>query len=152
MTVIIDNFRGNWGRLSNFWQQIITIEGLTYNSSEAAYQAFKALDKEDRTLFLALRPAEAKKLGRSLLMRSDWNEVKYDTMKMILRIKFSEPRLRDFLLSTGDIPLIEGNTWHDNQWGDCHCGRKACEIKGKNMLGKVLMEVRKELKENDDNN
>ena len=151
MSVTIDSFRGHWRCLSNFLRRQITVEGLTYDSSEAAYQSFK-VDKEDRTLFLEIEPGAAKKLGRALHMRSDWNEVKDDIMKMILRIKFSEPDLKAILLSTGDIPLIEGNTWHDNQWGDCHCGRKACDVKGKNMLGEALMEVRKELKENDDNN
>jgi predicted NAD-dependent protein-ADP-ribosyltransferase YbiA (DUF1768 family) len=61
-----------------------------------------------------------------------------------LRLKFQDPKLRAMLLATGNEELIEGNTWHDNTWGDCSCD--ACkDIEGKNMLGKLLMKVRDEL-------
>ena len=64
-----------------------------------------------------------------------------------LRKKFANPELRDLLLATGDEELVEGNYWHDNEWGNCTCPR--CKnIPGKNKLGKLLMQVREEIKNN----
>ena len=42
------------------------------------------------------------------------------------------------LLATGKATLVEGNSWGDTFWG-------VCRGKGKNMLGKILMRVRKRL-------
>lgn len=65
----------------------------------------------------------------------------------ILKTKFSDDDLKARLLLTGDKKLIEGNTWHDNFWGDCTC--KKCEtVERKNTLGKLLMKLRDELREN----
>ena len=63
--------------------------------------------------------------------------------------KFRQNRdARQILLSTNDAILIEGNTWHDNTWGDCSCGdRPECKKPGLNLLGKALMLVRKELQD-----
>jgi ribA/ribD-fused uncharacterized protein len=64
---------------------------------------------------------------------------------MCLRLKFTQnPELRRRLLDTGDAVLVEGNTWHDNYWGTCTF-RRCSKTKGKNMLGKLLMQVRQEL-------
>jgi predicted NAD-dependent protein-ADP-ribosyltransferase YbiA (DUF1768 family) len=56
------------------------------------------------------------------------------------------PHLRAALLATGDAELEEGNWWHDNTWGNCKCER-CCGVEGYNMLGNILMKVRKELRE-----
>jgi predicted NAD-dependent protein-ADP-ribosyltransferase YbiA (DUF1768 family) len=64
-----------------------------------------------------------------------------------LRLKFAIPELAEKLLATGDAELIEGTTWHDNTWGNCSCPQ--CEnIPGENRLGKLLMQVREEIKNN----
>ena len=68
-------------------------------------------------------------------------QVKDKVMLNFLRIKFMNAELRDKLLETGDSVLIEGNTWHDNYWGNCSCA-KCKDIEGKNMLGRLLMQVR----------
>jgi ribA/ribD-fused uncharacterized protein len=72
-------------------------------------------------------------------MRDDWNDIKIDVMRDLLQEKFSDDDLRELLLATGDAELIEGNTWNDYFWG-------VCLGEGQNWLGKLLMEVRKELK------
>ena len=89
-----------------------------------------------------MQPAEAKKEGKKINLRSDWETVKVDIMREIIRIKFSgNADLRIKLLKTGDAELIEGNNWHDNFWGDCSCER--CKnITGENMFGNLLMEYR----------
>ena len=66
-------------------------------------------------------------------------------MKKLLKQKFSNTEFRNFLLSTGDLYIEEGNYWHDNFWGNCYC-KKCIEIEGINKLGKLVMEIRDELK------
>lgn len=63
-------------------------------------------------------------------------------MEEILRMKFTQnTKLRKRLLATRNERLVEGNTWHDNFWGECYCPH--CENKvGLNHLGKLLMEIR----------
>jgi len=64
---------------------------------------------------------------------------------MIVKLKFAQnPDLRKKLLATGTEELVEGNTWHDNYWGDCSCP-ECKNIKGRNQLGITLMRVRKEM-------
>jgi predicted NAD-dependent protein-ADP-ribosyltransferase YbiA (DUF1768 family) len=53
-----------------------------------------------------------------------------------------DDELARLLCATGDIPLVEQNTWHDNYWGDCRCGRPSCGEPGKNYLGGILMAAR----------
>jgi ribA/ribD-fused uncharacterized protein len=76
--------------------------------------------------------------------RDDWDEVKTKVMLDVVRIKFSNPILRKMLLETGEEELVEGNHWHDNFWGSCRCEK--CGSSGQNMLGKILMQVRTEIK------
>ena len=92
-------------------------------------------------------PGKAKYLGRTVKMRPDWEQVKEDIMLTGLREKFKNPELREKLLDTGYSILIEGNYWHDNEWGDCYC--ENCQSKfGKNKLGRLLMLVREEIRNN----
>jgi hypothetical protein len=84
-------------------------------------------------------PGKAKREGRGVQLRSDWEDVKYDIMKELVKLKFiTHAHLRKELLETGDKYLEETNSWHDHVWG-------VCQGKGLNWLGKILMEVREEL-------
>ena len=95
---------------------------------------------EQRKNFLGLDPSSAKRKGRRVKLRDDWEEVKDQIMYEIVLNKFSQnEELRKKLIATGDEYLTEGNTWHDTYWG-------VCNGKGKNKLGKILMQVREELK------
>ena len=95
---------------------------------------------EQRKNFLGLDPSSAKRKGRRVKLRDDWEEVKDQIMYEIVLNKFSQnEELRKKLIATGDEYLEEGNTWHDTYWG-------VCNGKGKNKLGKILMQVREELK------
>ena len=73
------------------------------------------------------------------MLRSDWEDVKFDVMKEIVILKFINPNLKEKLLATKDAELIEGNTWNDRCWG-------VCDGVGQNNLGRILMEVRELLK------
>ncbi|MBU1213444.1 MAG: NADAR family protein [Alphaproteobacteria bacterium] len=131
--------------LSNFYPCTIHYEGDIYTSTEHAYQAAKTLLRPERDVIRnCTNPGQSKRLGRRITLRPDWEEIKLSVMEDLLRRKFYGERLRERLLSTGDRPLIEGNTWHDNFWGDCSCPRCA-KIPGKNHLGKLLMQIRSEL-------
>ncbi len=149
-TPAIDRFDGTkhtW--MSNFYLAPIEYEGLTYPSSEHAYQAAKTTDENLRKLFTDpfMTPAKSKKVGRSLELRPNWDDIKAKIMLDIVRLKFlAHKDLRDKLVATGRAELVEGNTWHDNFFGDCRC-QNCDDIEGKNWLGKILMQVRSEIVE-----
>lgn len=131
---------------SNFHLVNINFKGLSFTSSEAAWQAQKAISEEIKRSFQNLSPSQAKKLGRQINLRSDWEEVKYNLMVEVCYAKFSQHQgLKAILLSTGQEELVENTTgWHDNIWGNCECP-ECKNIQGQNLLGKALMEVRKKL-------
>lgn len=136
----IDKFTGDYYFLSNFFECDVEYLGLTYRSSEAAYQAAKCKNPNERLAFLWLTPSMAKRYGKMVEIRPDWDEVKKRIMRDIVYLKFSQwPDLREKLLATGEAELIEGNTWGDTYWG-------VCNGVGENNLGKILMEVRREFR------
>lgn len=135
----IDKFRGEHYYLSNFSGYPVTYEGLTFLNNEAAFQAMKVVDPEKRVQFINLSPKEAKRKGRHVKLRGDWERVKETIMYDVVKAKFTQnEQIKRKLIDTGDALLIEGNTWNDTIWG-------MCNGIGQNKLGKVLMKVRKEL-------
>lgn len=87
-------------------------------------------------------PLIAKQIGRRERgLPANWDDIAYDTMNEVLHVKFSNPELAEKLLATGDAYLEEGNTWHDNRWGNCTC-EKCRAIDAQNWLGKILMGIR----------
>lgn len=140
----INYFREEYDFLSNFYPSKVMFEGITYYNSEAAYQAQKCRNPEDRMKFARLASDEAKRLGQTVEMRPDWEQVKCSLMEQIVREKFTQnPTLAQALLDTGEKPLKEGNYWKDLYWGvDLQSGE------GENHLGKILMALRDELRKN----
>jgi ribA/ribD-fused uncharacterized protein len=137
---VIDRFDGEHRFLSNFFVHELRWNGVTWPNAEHAFQAAKTLDpQEAATVHAAPTPGKAKKLGRRVTLRSDWDSVKLPIMKSILEAKFAVPELRERLLATGHAELIEGNTWGDQFWG-------VCDDIGHNWLGKLLMMLRNELR------
>jgi ribA/ribD-fused uncharacterized protein len=139
MSTPICEFVGDYRFLSNFWPVIVTLDGRQYSTVEHAYQAAKTLNPLQREYIReAPTPGNAKRRGRSIDLRTDWEEIKLTVMLALLRQKFDRPDLREALLQTGDAELIEGNTWGDCFWG-------VCRGKGRNHLGRLLMQVRSEI-------
>lgn len=138
----IDSFRGEYYFLSNFFPAEVTYNGLTYQNNEAAFQAQKTYSKEERIKFTTLEPRDAKRRGRRVRLRKDWEQVKDRIMEEIVRAKFSQnEELKEQFLATGDAQLVEGNRWNDRYLGvDIRSGV------GENHLGKILMKVRSELR------
>lgn len=143
---MIDRFDGEYAFLSNYSASPFTANGVVFPTMEHYFQAMKATNQEDLLeIANAPTPGQAKRLGRQIQLRADWEGIKDKVMLTGLRKKFANPELRNLLLATGDEELIEGTTWHDNEWGNCTCPR--CKnILGKNKLGKLLMQVREEIK------
>jgi ribA/ribD-fused uncharacterized protein len=118
---------------------------------EREYQACKTLDPEYAAQVLACTkpfgPGGAKQTGTAAPLRTDWEEVKFQVMAHFVLQKFLDhPELAQRLLATEDNLIVEGNSWHDNTWGDCHCGRKECTVTGRNWLGHILMSTREALR------
>ena len=142
---MIDDFKApEHAFLSNMYPCLIRWEGLLFKCSEAAYMAAKCSDPAERQRFVGLDGYKAKRQGRMVVLRRDWNAVRVAIMGDILRLKFpSDMRdanspLTDMLLRTGDEELVDGNTWGDTFWG-------VCNGVGQNTLGKLLMARRSEL-------
>jgi ribA/ribD-fused uncharacterized protein len=142
MSERIDRFEGTWYFLSNFSASPVEMDGLIYPTVEHAYQAAKTFNTNNRVkIQKALTPGLAKKLGRKVPMRSDWDDVKISIMENLIEKKFAPgTKLASDLLLTMDAELIEGNWWNDTFWG-------VCNSKGHNHLGKILMKRRASLKE-----
>lgn len=145
---MINEFKGKNYFLSNFFNFDVVVDEVKYKNNEAAFQAakIKSLTQTDglkgvtRKSFSELQPNEAKRLGRQVKLRIDWEDVKDSVMLECVRSKFSQEPLRQRLIDTGSEELIEGNTWNDRYWGvDLRSGS------GENKLGKILMQVREEL-------
>lgn len=132
----ISSFRDEYYFLSNFYKAPVTYNGLTYRNNEAAYQAQKTMDENERKHFCFMNASEAKKTGRHVILRKDWENVKIGIMHELVEAKFRQnPDLAEKLLATGDMYLEEGNTWGDRTWG-------VVNGVGANNLGRILMEIR----------
>jgi len=122
--------------LSNMYSTPIKTLGYTFECAESAFQAHKNLHKGYVHQFAGLNGYEAKRLGRTVPLRSDWPETKLAVMAHILALKFPPGHpLSAKLVDTGNARLIEGNTWNDAYWG-------VCNGKGHNHLGELLMKRR----------
>lgn len=144
----ISSFRGCYRFLSNFYQYPFEYKGLTYPNAEAAFQAQKCMNEADKVKYtLVKNPVVAKRMGKKEPdLPADWESLSVEIMKDILKAKFSVPELAKMLIATGDDYLEEGNRWHDNKWGHCVC-EKCQSIKARNLLGNMLMDIRRELSE-----
>lgn len=140
--VNIGPFTGTHAYLSNFYRSPVEYDGLMYPTSEHAFQAHKSLDPRVRAYIAdVITPREAKRAGRKIKVRSDWERVKVGIMEQIVEAKFRQSIELSFkLAATGGADLVEYNTWRDTYWGVCN-GR------GRNELGKCLMRVRERLRE-----
>lgn len=139
----ITSFSGEYTFLSNFYPCAVLFEGETYPSVEHAFQAAKTMDPKKREIIRqAPTPGKAKRMGRRVELRLDWEKNKIDIMHSLLRQKFQVPELRQRLLATEDALLVEGNAWGDVFWGCIWTGKS---WRGSNWLGSLLMQVRSEL-------
>lgn len=132
-----------YGEFSNFSPHPIDLKRRRWPTVEHYFQAQKFAGTEHEEAIRRLNsPMIAARMGRNraLPLRADWEAVKDDVMQEALRAKFMQhPKLKSLLLSTGSAELVE-HTKNDRYWADGGDGS------GKNRLGKLLMELREELK------
>lgn len=144
MNMAINEFQGDYRFLSNFFVgEPLRVLGMTFMTSEHMYQALKTIDPvEVKAVLSCQSPGEAKRLGKSLTLREDWDSIKDRAMELCIGHKFaSNPKLTEKLLDTGSTFLLEGNTWHDNYWGACSCTNCGYDD-WQNKLGYTLMRYR----------
>ena len=128
-------FRDKYWFLSNMYPCSVKVGDHTYKCAEAAFQAQKCFDEDIKKQFETLDGFSAKKLGRTVTLRHDWEKVKDSIMYVVVRCKFQQhPDLLEQLKEIKE-PLQEDNDWHDTYWG-------VCNGVGQNKLGKILFLVR----------
>jgi len=137
---MIKEFQGSKRWLSNFTPCWVFLDGVAYPSTENAYQAAKTVVKNERKPFVGMTAGQAKRAGKKVTIRDDWDEVKLEVMEDLTRQKYTQEPFKSKLLGTGDREIQEGNRWGDTFWGICN-GR------GSNHLGVIIMKIRSELRE-----
>lgn len=147
MTATINEFKGQYAFLSNFFQSPVdmvppfpSLTPFRYATAEHAYQAGKAVTREDHDRVAgAASPGDAKRIGRRITARPDWDTHRVAVMTKVVEAKFAYgTELAARLVSTGEAELVEGNYWGDEFWG-------VCKGRGQNMLGTILMAHRRHL-------
>ena len=143
MTIYFYSIREKYGCFSNFSPHGFELDNLYWSTSEHYFQAQKFPQTQDAEQIRFVKtPKEAAKMGRERTrsLRRDWQQVKDDIMRKAVLRKFeTHADIQQILLDTGDAEIIE-NSPIDSYWG---CGKDGS---GKNMLGKILMEVREILR------
>ena len=141
-----------------FFKRNFVYDNIMYTSTEQAFQHRKAREAKDmnkfREIIFNAEPRTQKFLGQRVsdLNEDEWNKIKLSCMKDILLAKYTRTihqDLRKQLMNTGDrtiaeangrdydftigLPITHKDVINPNAW------------RGKNHLGKLLMEVRQEL-------
>ena len=135
----ITEFSGEYRWLSNFYPCVLYYNYQKFLNSEAAYQCQKCANEEDKAQFSFLKAGPAKRMGRAIEVRSDWNDIKVQEMEEITFLKYMQNKeLREKLIATFPEDIIEGNRWGDTFWG-------VCDQVGANVLGQILMNLREDI-------
>jgi ribA/ribD-fused uncharacterized protein len=139
---MIKEFQGEFRWLSNFTQVAIELDGRMFYSVEHAYMSAKSDDEEWKDFCEnTFSAGQVKKASRNITLVGNWEDIKVDIMKECIDKKFNQPFFKAKLLATGDSFIQEGNMWNDKFWGVC-----LKTGKGKNILGKLIMDKRESLK------
>lgn len=156
-----DGFLGFYTKdspLSNFNAAPVTVGSVQFETSEHAYQHMKATLAGDperaERITKASSPGKAKRIGEEVIPSSELQSVWLSTLTSIMEnvcvLKFQQNEIaRQYLMSTGNLELVEAST--DSIWG---CGVSINDHKlndrrmwrGNNLLGKILMKVRENLR------
>ena len=139
----IIGFKDEYSFLSNFYNHTVKVNGLFYRNNVAAYIAQLYTNKQQQRYFTKLLPSAAIRLHESthVDIPADWDSKKEQIMYNICKNKFSSVKMRELLLSTGDKELVNESNFANEYWG-------TKDGKGENVLGKILMRLRQEFKDN----
>jgi predicted NAD-dependent protein-ADP-ribosyltransferase YbiA (DUF1768 family) len=162
----IDSFSGEYTFLSNFYHSLMKIHNILWKTNEHFFQAMKGHnspviqvgfrpDAVARELNISIEeantltyhnyisrlatPGKAKRAGRIVTRKANWEGDKQKVMMVGVNEKFIQnPHLGKMLTDLGrEAIFTEGNTWHDNYWGNCTCERCG-HIEGENHLGIII--------------
>ena len=158
MTAVIAEFRDEYACFSNFglgevrWRHPDMQGAVIWARREHAFQAAKTAQlREIREIWETGNPGDAKRLGRQVTRRDDWEQVKKLYMHQIVLAYFQQHEVeRAVLLRSAPRLLIEGNGWGDDYWGAVpimRCKQRnakhwTADLAGHNYLGRILMSVR----------
>ncbi len=150
--VVFFKTRDEFGELSNMSSRFpLRIAGVQIPSSEALYQCcrFPHLPDVQQKIIDQRSPMTAKMVTKPYRdqTRSDWDYVRVPIMKWCLKVKLIQnwDEFRKVLIRTGDAPIIE-QSMKDPFWGAIP-DAKSGNLKGANVLGRLLMELRAILRE-----
>lgn len=139
--------KDKYGGLSNMCAGYpIEVNGLTFKTSEALYQALRFPNNSEvqRQILEAKSPMTAKMICREFIRheRADWNDVKTHVMRWCLRAKLISnwDKFGELLESTGNLHIVE-LSYKDNFWGAKPVGEY---LEGWNILGRSLSELRED--------
>jgi len=136
---IITSFTNNYDFLSNSFNNPITYKGLTYTCAGSAYWSQRVKDEKAKIKYTRLNHNKARAKALQAIPIDNWEQNRMNIMKDILKVKFSDPVLKKALLDTKDAKLLNNTSYNDQYWGIYY-------EKGQNRLGKLLEEIRSELK------
>ncbi|MFK7765721.1 MAG: NADAR family protein [Mariniblastus sp.] len=135
-----------YGEFSNFAAYPIKIGKKMWPTSEHFFQAMKFKNESRQNKIRKTKtPMLAAQMGRDrkFKLRRDWESAKCNVMFEALMAKFTQyDELKKLLLDTDEAKIIE-HTENDSYWGDGGDGS------GKNMLGRILMKVRTQIRESE---
>lgn len=134
--MLIDNFINESWCISPFYEHPIFFDGMFYPCLECAFQASKTDDVSIRAKFQKMQGQKAKAVGDKIKPKDGW--AKLGTMYDLNELKFKKNPMRDELLSLNGLIIAE-NYGKDNYFG-------VYDGYGKNMLGRILMHIRADLK------
>ena len=153
-----DEGKGDWRMFSNMYPAKMQIDSITFTSVEHYFQWSKAkLFGDGATAEKIMKTPSAKAvkaLGKKAkdFKEEEWNSKKDEIMRTALKAKLMQhPDIKAKLMETGTRPIGEANA-RDKYWGigtgvDTAKAKDSTKWPGKNVLGKMLMELRTELKE-----
>ena len=143
---MINKFDNEYIFLSNYYPQNITYKGITYNCAMNAYYGQLISDNLQKKAIANATPSRALSMVINSISKIDYSQEEQDNiMYEILKVKFSDSKLKNLLLQTNQEPLNNNVNWEDTYWG-------ICNDEGDNKLGKLLMKLRDELSDNTSSN
>jgi ribA/ribD-fused uncharacterized protein len=148
---VINSFRDIHACLSNFYHYPVNACGWLCPTNEHGLVLSKCATSWDKqrvtdAMSSGSTPGMAKRMGRHVDLRKEWEAIKIPVMTELIRQKFVVDSFPGkHLMLTYPSLLVEGNVWHDQFWGDCRCDRSGCVEPGQNWLGRLLMVRRAQL-------
>ena len=146
-----------FGGLSNMAPGFpLVVNGERIRTSEALYQACRFPSRPDvqRQIIADRSPMSAKMRSKPFRgdTRSDWNSVRVQVMRWCLRVKLAQnwQKFSSLLLSTGEAPIVEKKARRTDFWASTE--QPDGTLVGMNVLGRLLMELREQLKSNEAKN